>query len=222
MNRYEAREASGIVDRMLESLLASVPSKDRATAEARAQINYTRLQAFPLLMADEMGPELDSCFIKSYDAGVTMQSIVYVLQGIAQEEPKYDGAKLVMNSGIILCLVIEGYLIRDMTFVNRTDVENLQNGLKQPFADMEEIAADSMDSITYQALIRLHAAITNHLVKTSLPLPRLVNYKFYEPIPSLVLSYRLYDDAGRADEVRKENRIVHPAFCPTDGRALSA
>jgi prophage DNA circulation protein len=36
-----------------------------------------------------------------------------------------------------------------------------------------------------------------------------------------VLAYRLYADASRADEIRAENKVVHPAFCPPTGIALS-
>jgi prophage DNA circulation protein len=41
-------------------------------------------------------------------------------------------------------------------------------------------------------------------------------------MPSVALAHRLYADASRADELRNENKIVHPAFCLRDGRALSA
>ena len=50
----------------------------------------------------------------------------------------------------------------------------------------------------------------------------MIGYQFAEVLPTLVISYRLYGDASRADEVRDENEIVHPAFCPTIGQALSA
>jgi prophage DNA circulation protein len=36
------------------------------------------------------------------------------------------------------------------------------------------------------------------------------------------MAYRLYTDASRADDVRDENKVVHPAFCPMTGLALSA
>jgi prophage DNA circulation protein len=36
-----------------------------------------------------------------------------------------------------------------------------------------------------------------------------------------VMAYKLYDDASRCDELRQENKVVHPAFCPPTGRALS-
>jgi prophage DNA circulation protein len=61
-----------------------------------------------------------------------------------------------------------------------------------------------------------------HLVETARPLPRMLNYRFYLTMPNVVMAHRLYADASRADELRNENKIVHPAFCPRQGRALSA
>ena len=109
-----------------------------------------------------------------------------------------------------------------MTFVSRQDVNAIKEQLLQPFRDAEEIAADSMDQMTFQTLVALHGATTNHLVATARPLPRMTSFEFFEPLPSLVMAYRLYDDASRCDELREENKVVHPAFCPRLGLALSA
>jgi len=57
---------------------------------------------------------------------------------------------------------------------------------------------------------------------TALPLPRMLNYRFNAVLPTLVISQRLYYDGSRADQVRDANRIVHPAFCPIMGQALSS
>jgi prophage DNA circulation protein len=46
-------------------------------------------------------------------------------------------------------------------------------------------------------------------------------YRFATPRPTLVMSHRLYDTAARADQLREENKMVHPAFAPREGRALA-
>ena len=143
-------------------------------------------------------------------------------QGVAAEATATLGGALVKNAGIRLCLATQARIVAAMTFVSRQDVDALKQQLQQPFQDAEEIAADDMDQATFAALIALHGATVNHLVATARPLPRMLNFQFYEPLPSLVMAYRLYDDAGRADELREENKVVHPAFCPQAGRALSA
>lgn len=222
MNRSAATEAAAIVDRMLANLIAIVPPKGRAGAQARTAIGDTRANAKALLIADEIGPPLDLCFEMTRLAGATLQQVESVRAQLDQEQTVSLGATLVKNASVRFCLATEGEIIASMSFVSRQDVVAIKNGLQQPFAEAEEIAADDMDSMTYQALVGLHGAITNHLVETARPLPKMLKYRFADVLPTLVLAYRLYDDAGRADEVREENKIVHPAFCPITGQALSA
>jgi prophage DNA circulation protein len=65
--------------------------------------------------------------------------------------------------------------------------------------------------------------VTQHLVETARPLPRMVKFRFYAAsIPTLVASYKLYDSAARADELLHENKVVHPLFMKRTGKALSA
>ena len=59
------------------------------------------------------------------------------------------------------------------------------------------------------------------LTERGRPLPRYVTFETGLPLPAVVLAHRLYQDAGRADELAAENDAAHPAFMPTAGRALS-
>lgn len=221
MNRQDAKEAAVVVNHMMTNLLTTVSAQGRIGSDARTAINRTRANAFELLMADAMGTSMAVAFESARLGGCTVPGMTAVRQQIEQEAPTSLGAILVRDTGINFCLAMEGKMIAAMTFVSRQDVEKLKTSLSQPFADAEEIAADAMDSMTYQALVKLAAAINNHLVSTALPLPRMINYIFFEPLPTLILSYRLYGDASRADEIRTENKIVHPAFCPPTGKALA-
>ncbi len=222
MKRVDAEEAASIVDRMMTSLIGTVPAKGRPGSDARRAIGDTRANALKLCIDDALGPPLDECFDLARQAGTTLQKLDFVRQMIEQEAPVTLGGALVQNAGIRLCLATEAYIISGMTFVSRQDVDLLKQQLMQPFRDAEEIAADEMDQMTFQALISLHGAVTNHLVATARPLPRMVNFQFFEPLSSLVIAYKLYDDASRCDELREENKVVHPAFCPPTGQALSA
>jgi hypothetical protein len=65
-----------------------------------------------------------------------------------------------------MCLANEGRVIADMTFSNRAEVEDLKHAMSTAFASAEEIAADSMDQMTYRVLVELHAAIIFHLIET--------------------------------------------------------
>lgn len=221
MKRLDANEAAPLLDRMMAALLGTVPDKGRPGSQARTAIGDIRAHALSLLLADALGTPLDEAFDLVRQTGATWQAIETVRQTIEQETPVSLGAMLVQNAGIRLCLATEAIIISTLNFVSRQDVETVKTALQQPFIDAEEIAADDMDQMTFQSLISLHGALTNHLVATARPLPRMLNYQFFVPLPSLVLAYRLYEDASRADEVRDENKVVHPAFCPVVGKALS-
>jgi len=105
--------------------------------------------------------------------------------------------------------------------VSRQDVDNIKAIMTTAFQPAEELAADDMDQVAFMALVQLHAALAFHLDQTARPLPRMLDYAFADVLPTLVLAYRLYANAGRADEVRAENKIVHPAFGLREGKALS-
>ncbi|TYL87445.1 hypothetical protein [Bradyrhizobium cytisi] len=222
MKRAEANEAAPIVDRMLQALLGTVPAKGRPGSDARTAIGDTRANAYKLCIDDALGPPLDECFDLARQAGSTFQNLNYVREQIELEQPVGLGGTLVRDAGIRLCLATQCRVIGSMTFVSRQDVAEIKAELLQPFQDAEEIAADGMDQMTFQMLVALHGAVTNHLVVTARPLPRMTSFEFFEPLPSLVMAYRLYDDASRCDELREENKVVHPAFCPRLGQALSA
>jgi prophage DNA circulation protein len=78
-----------------------------------------------------------------------------------------------------------------------------------------------MEQMVYQSLLSLHGAVVFHLYATAKPLPQMLDFQFAAIRPTLVQSYRLYADASRADELREENKVVHPAFAPRQGRALA-
>jgi hypothetical protein len=221
MKKADANEAAAILDRMLAKLVSFIPAKGRPGSNARTAIGDTRANAMTLLINDALGPPLDNCFDQARQAGITWQGLEVVRQKLTQETPVSLGAALIQNAGIRLCLATMAYIIASMTFVSRQQVDEMKATLLQPFQDSEEIAADEMDQMTFQSLITLHGAITAHLVATALPLPRMLRYQFFKPLSTLVMAYKLYDDASRADELRDENSIVHPAFCPLIGEALS-
>lgn len=222
MKRLDANEAVPIVDRMLANLVAAVPPAGRIGSQARAAIGDVRANSIKLLMEDAIGPPLDNCFDLTVQSGATLQQLEWVRQQLDLEAPTTLGATLIKTVGIRFCLAFETFIISNMTFVSRQDVDALKHTIQTPFQEAEEIAADSMDQMTFQALISMHGALVNHLVQTARPLPQMLQFEFAQPMPSLVLAYRLYGDASRADELREENKVVHPAFCPPTGQALSA
>jgi hypothetical protein len=222
MDKDDATEAAPIVSRCCSNLLRTIADKGRTGSDARQQIAQTGVRAYEYLRANTIGPELVDSFSMARDAGATFVAIEQVRVLTAMETPKTLGGMLVQNSLLQLCLMTESQIIVDMTFVSRSDVDAVKDRIKDPFDEQTEQAADDMDQMVFQCLIRLYASVVNHLVTTQRPLPLMLGYQFASPSNTLVISYRLYGgDASRADQVRDENKIIHPAFAPATGQALS-
>jgi prophage DNA circulation protein len=218
----DVKEAVPLVDRVLSYMLVITATRGRVGSDMRTAIGDFIANAATLLRNDLAGPPLADVFDKARLAGITLNQLDAVRSKAVAEAPKTIGATLVKNALINFTLVVEGRLLAATTFVSHEDAEAMKLRMNDAFAPMEEIAADDMDQMTYQALVRLHAAITFFLIETARPLPRMLGFQFYSPsLPTLIIAYRLYANAGRADEIRAENKVVHPAFCRPSGKALS-
>lgn len=75
------------------------------------------------------------------------------------------------------------------------------------------------DAATFAALGAARAAIVRNIPSAALSLPRVVSYTPRSTLPSVVVAYQLYGDAGRAVEIAERNRLTYPGFVP-GGRAL--
>jgi prophage DNA circulation protein len=221
MFKADAHESAGLSDRVLAMILEAAPTRGRPGSDLRTAIGDFHVNAEPLFRSDAAGEPLNEIFDLARAAGITLPQLKYVRDTAVAEEPVSLGATLTKNTLIHLSLATEGRILADTEFVSRDDVNAMKLAVNEAFAPMEEIAADEMDQEVYQALIRLHAAIIYYLVETARPLPRMLAFSFGSVLPTLVQAHRLYADAGRADELRDENKVVHPAFPQRQGRALS-
>lgn len=82
-------------------------------------------------------------------------------------------------------------------------------------------AGNEGDDATYNALRSLRAAVVADLTERGASLSRLVLVTSAAPMPSLVMAQRLYQDAGRGDELVERVNPIHPAFMPTSFQALA-
>jgi prophage DNA circulation protein len=221
MLRDDAIEAEPIVEATLNALLAWAPTSGRTGADLRTAIGDTLAHVRELLQYDAIDQPLIRCFNLAYSTGINVNQIETVRRVAAAQSATLVGAIMTKDTLIQLALATEGYVISTMAFTSREDVDAIKIAINAAFEDMEEEIADQMDAMTWRAVLKLHAAITMHLVETARPLPQMLAYRFNMVMPSVVLAHRLYADAGRADELRDENKIVHPAFCLREGRALS-
>ena len=221
MFKYDAVEAKPIVDATLDVLLMWTATRGREGADLRSIVGDTKAYAISLLQADLIGDALIKCFETAYMAGINLQQMEKVRKTAAAQTAVSVGAIMTKDTLIELALSIEGDIIANSEFVSREDVVRTREFINVAFAEIEEQIADQMDSMTWRALLKVHAAISMYLYETARPLPRMLNFRFSFPMPTLVLAHRLYANAGRADELRRENRVVHPTFARPFGRALS-
>lgn len=222
MQQPDATEASKIVNQVCTQLLACIPQSGVQGVQARSALGDLIANSLTLISQNVIGPPLQNVFELVQQAGATWQQFEQVREFAEALAPATLGGTLMQNSCIQLCLATYSEIIGALNFVSRQDVDTVLVAMQEPFGDAIETAADEMDQATFQALMALQAALTDHLITTERPLPRLTNYQFAMILPTLVIAYRLYADASRADQIRNENKIVHPAFCPTLGVALSA
>jgi prophage DNA circulation protein len=222
MEKPDALEAEGIVQRTLINLLGAIDSgSGQAAINAKVVCGWTAANALQLLYYDQLGQPLDMCFDLVRVAGATLPKMETVRIALDVESPVSLGATMIRDRSINFALAQEGKIILAMEFNSRQDVEAIIYAIQAPFDKAEEIAADTMDPMDFRAIVELRAAIVNHLVSTARPLPTVLTYWFATPLPSLIISQRLYGDASRYDQIRNENKVVHPAFCPQEGQALS-
>jgi hypothetical protein len=221
MFKNDVPEATAILLRMVKKLLEVSPEKGRDGSALRTACGDLMMRGPKLLREDTIGPPLSACFELARKAGLTLKRAAYIRSTVESETPVALGAVMLKGAGIGFCLATEGRILADTAFVSRQDADDQKDRMNIAFSAAEEIAADDMDQETFAALTRLHAACSFFLIDTGRPLPRLLKYRFSLPLPSLIMAYKLYDNAGRADELRMENKVVHPAFMPKSGRALS-
>jgi prophage DNA circulation protein len=89
--------------------------------------------------------------------------------------------------------------------------------------DVEITAAgDAGEDATYLALSALRAAVVQDLTARGAALPLVESVILPAPLPALVVAFRLYRDAGRADDIAARAQAIHPAFSPTAMRVLAA
>src|SRR5262245_36476872 len=221
MLRVEAEEAAAIIGRTLTALLATSTDHGRPAANLRAACGYINAHCVSLIMTNAIANPFSGCFVLARDAGASLDKMDDVRAQVVNETARSRTAILIRDAAVMLALSVEGEIIANMRFKAREDVEVVLAAMNDSFSTSEEVAADAMDSLTYQALISAHASITHHLVTAERPLPRMLAFVFAAPKPTLVFAYRLYTDASRADELREENKVVHPAFMRPYGQALS-
>jgi len=217
------REAAAIARLAMDGLLATSNAEKagRAGSDLRRMCGDVKAKAETYIAANVIADRLNACFAQAKLTGATRDEFMRLRETMVAEAATSLLAVLIKQACICFSLQQASLVLVEETFTSREDVVAAQSVMNDAFKASEEVAADEMALTVYQALIALHAAVMFHLYETARPLPQMLTYEFIAIRPTLVLSHRLYDDASRADELREENKIVHPAFAPRSGRALA-
>jgi prophage DNA circulation protein len=162
-----------------------------------------------------------ACYRLATEAGMTVQWMDRVLTQLVSEKPSDLAAVSVVQNSILFALAQDARILAKTEFQSREDVQRMLERMKGWFDISIELAAEQRDNPSYAALITLAGSITRYLADTARPLPRMLHYQV-QPMPGLTLSQMIYHEGSRAEEIAAENKVVHPAFCPINIRALSA
>jgi len=219
----EVREATKIVILAADNLLAtsSDQKKGREASALRRACGDIKAHAETLIATNAIARRLSDCFELARATGATLSEFNRIREVILAEDVVSLPAVLIKDGCVRFALQQMAMVIIAIEFTSRESVEAVRADINIAFDQASENAADEMAQEVYFALVSLHAAVTFHLYDTARPLPQMLNFRFTTPRPTLILSHRLYDTAARADQLRKENKVIHPAFAPREGRALA-
>jgi prophage DNA circulation protein len=220
--KSEADEIAAIVKRTTNNLLSFIGMEDRKGAELRYAVGDLNANMNKYIADGTLAKRLMLCFAIATDAGMTLLFMDHVLEQLAEEEPISLPAMIVTENSLMFALAQDGRIIAATEYKSRDDIDATMRKMKDWFDVIKDIVADRMDGPTYEALLDLMAAITRFLTDVARPLPRMVQFETPTPLPALAASQYIYADGSRAEEIAAENKIVHPAFCRRELRALSA
>ena len=224
MKKKDLNEAIALTNSMIAMLVATLGSTTQAPAGPKLKMLCGQLvvSAPADIMAGALGADLAACFDQARIAGATFMQMEAIRVWALAQKPEGIPAIAIANAGARLALIEESYVLASTTFASRQDIDNYLTLMNASFDAAEIVAANSLDTAAYEAIIALHASVSSDLVNRSRPLPRMVTYQFQRRPSALWLSQRLYGDADSTDTLIAENKPVHPLFMPASGVCLSA
>lgn len=220
----QIEDAAAMLQRMLDILLSGIPSQpitdERNTV--RRLISTLRGNAEEAIRGDELGTQLEQIFLAADAARANYIGVENVrLFLMTQVASKSFYTQFFFRSALIMTLALQSKIVSRIQFKTQAQIRNMILHMRDAFDEARAIGIDEVDVLVYQAINTMSGALINHLALTELQLPRFLTYETAFPMPSLYLANRIYQDTTRADEIEKENGVVHPAFMPRRLRVLS-
>ncbi|MFZ2469471.1 MAG: DNA circularization N-terminal domain-containing protein [Parvibaculum sedimenti] len=140
------------------------------------------------------------------------------LRAVAPSTP--SGAVQATNQAALVALIRRSAIVAaaraaaDISFTSYDDAVSVRNTLSDLFETAIFEAGDAGEDAAYQALGQVRAAMIKDISARGEKLARLGSFTPEQTMPALVIAYRLYGDAARAEEIVARNGIRHPGFVP--------
>jgi prophage DNA circulation protein len=221
MTSDEANEVLGIVQRSGSAVLS-------AAVDPTGNIGTALRRAVGMMVTDQNMINLPTfvvafsiCLELARLSAATLVTMDRVRKAALAETPVTLPAVQAVLAIVRLTLACEAQIVAAMAFTSRDQVDAIALSMNDAFTQTAEVAADDMDAGAYQALIHLQGDVIQHLVDRGRLLPRVIDYSYQVVMPVLRMAQRAYADPSRYQELIGENGIVHPGFCPQQGRMLA-
>lgn len=215
-------EVSAIIQRIGPAVLSTAIAMGSAEgSELRRLVGMLMSSESAITDSASFAAQMIGCLNQARAAGATWQTMARVREQALSENPQSLSATILVQMIVRLSLAQEARLVTLVEFQSREDVESLARIMGSAFTDAAEVASDDLQADAYMAIISLQATVTKFLTDVGRQLPRIVQYHFAQTLPALTISQRVYSDGSRSDELRNENKVVHPAFMPREGRMLA-
>jgi hypothetical protein len=222
MTGAEITECVGIVQRICPVILGVIDARRGiSTSTLRRYVGRMSANAGQYLTEGVIAEWLGLCMNEARLLGASLVPFGNIRTVALAEAPVTLPGTAVKQVIIRLCLSHEARIVASTAFRSVDDAAVVASMMSAAFDAAVEVAADELQTDSYMTLIRLRASVSRHLSETVRRLPRIVTYEMPDAVPSLVISQRFYQTGARSDELAQQNRVVHPAFCPPQGKMLA-
>ena len=212
----ELEEIRGMVER-LTTVLLSTNRQTFELAQIVGRMNVDPNMAHIATYSTAMAVGLDI----SRQAGASQSEIARVRVAALAEEPRWDGGLATKLATVRLSLATEARIVAAMTFRSRDDAYGVLARMNSVFSDAALVAADELDADAYAKIISLQSSVVKFLTDQAMLLPQVIDYRHVASTSALAMAQKYYNDGNRAQELIDENKVVHPAFMPLEGRMLA-
>lgn len=121
---------------------------------------------------------------------------------------------------IVLCSGAMAAAASESNPTSRDEAEQITRRVAEQLDAALLVAGDRSDDDLYSGLLLVRTSFLDTMATRSAGLSELMQFNSAQPLPALTLANRLYQDAGRADELIQESNVPHPAFMPTSMKVL--